>query len=90
MICSIKRGVERAGASVLVYHDWVNERCSEAEVKDWLKRRKSGNTKECLIMDPDVSRGWEASHVLVVALHGAGMENLVMRSVGYCALVRGT
>ena len=41
-----------------------------------------------LIADQDVSRGWECSHVLVVDLEGVGLENLVMRTVGYCALVK--
>ena len=44
-----------------------------------------------LIADHEVSRGWECSHVLVVDLVGhsaSGFENLVMRTVGYCALVK--
>ena len=40
-----------------------------------------------LIADESVSRGWECSHVLVVDLSGEGLANLVMRTVGYCALV---
>ena len=39
-----------------------------------------------LITDEEVSRGWECSHVLVVDSYGR--ENLVMRTVGYCALVK--
>ena len=54
-----------------------------------MRRRRSGEEeKRCLILDLDVSRGWEASHVLVVALVATGFENLVMRAVGYCALVK--
>ena len=44
-----------------------------------------------LIADQDVSRGWECSHVLVVDLATvieSGLENLVMRTVGYCAIVK--
>ena len=41
-----------------------------------------------LIADQNVSRGWECSHVLVVDLGRVGVENLVMRTVGYCALVK--
>ena len=41
-----------------------------------------------LIADQDVSRGWECSHVLVVDLFGGGFKNLVMRAVGYCAIVK--
>ena len=55
-----------------------------------MRRRRSGKEeKRCLIADPEVSRGWEASHVMVVDLYGDGtMENLVMRTIGFCALVK--
>ena len=46
----------------------------------------------CLLLDEQVSRGWEASHLLlVVALGGGGLEvagNLVMGTIGFCAIVR--
>ena len=84
-----KRGVERAGATALVYTGLSKERCSEAEVEEWLRRRRNGEEKRCLIIDSAVSRGWEASHALVFALYRTGLENLVMRTVGYCALVKG-
>ena len=84
----VKRGVERAGATAIVYHRNSNESCSEAEVEEWLRRRRSGKEeKRCLIADNRVSRGWEASHVMVVDLIGIGMENLIMRTIGFCALV---
>ena len=83
----VKRGTERAGAAALVYHRGSNECCSEGEVEEWLRRRRSGKEERCLILDFHVIRGWEASHLLVVALYGTGLENLVMRAVGYCALV---
>ena len=51
-------------------------------------RRRSGEEKRVLILDQDANRGWEASHVLAVALDGNGLENLVMRTAGYCALVK--
>ena len=39
--------------------------------------------------DPWVSRGWESSHVIVGDLRGVtGVEVLVMRTLGYCALVK--
>ena len=86
---SVKRGVERAGATALIYHWNSNECCSEAEVEEWLRRRRSGEEKRCLIADEQVSRGWEASHVMVVDLTGGlAMENLVMRTIGFCALVK--
>ena len=85
-IDSVKRGVERATA--LVYHMNSKERCSEADVEDWLRRKRRGEEKRVLILDQDVSRGWEASHVLVVSLVEGGFENLVMRTVGYCTVVK--
>ena len=81
--------MERAGATALIYHkDLPKESCSEVEVEEWIRKRRSGEEERVLIADQDVSRGWECSHVLVVNLHGGGLENLVMRTVGYCALVR--
>ena len=90
-ISNVKRGVERAtGATTLFYHRGSDENCSEAEVEEWLRRRRSGKEeKRCLIADPEVSRGWEASHVMVVHLDGGlYIENLVMRTIGFCALVK--
>jgi len=87
----VKRGVERAGATALVYHkDLPKESCSEVEVEEWIRKRRSGEEERVLIADMNVSRGWECSHVLVVDLrgYGYGLENLVMRTVGYCALVK--
>merc|ERR1711963_575963 len=86
-LSAVKRGVERAGATALVYHRGLpKQSCSEVEVEEWIRKRRSGEEERVLIADEDVSRGWECSHVLVVDLYGEGMENLVMRTVGYCAL----
>ena len=56
------------------------------------KRRSGKEEKRCLIADEKVSRGKEASHVMVVDLSGVGamasMANLVMRTIGFCALVK--
>ena len=88
-LSAVKRGVERAGATALVYHrELPKESCSEVEVEEWIRKRRSGEEERVLIADEDVSRGWECSHVLVVDLRGNGLENLVMRTVGYCALVK--
>ena len=80
--------MERAGATVLFYHWNSKESCSEAEVEEWLRRRRSGEEERVLFLDQEVIRGWEASHIQVVNLYGTGLENLVMRAVGYCALVK--
>ena len=59
-------------------------------MEEWIRKRRSGEEERVLIADEQVSRGWECSHVLVVdlSLSGSGLENLVMRTVGYCALVK--
>ena len=86
-ISTVMRGLHRAGASALVYVPNTKHCCTEAEVEEWLKKRRSGEEKRCLLADQSVSRGWEASHTLVLGQHGE-WENLVMRTVGYCALVK--
>ena len=74
---------------LLVYHKALpKESCSEVKVEEWIMKRRSGEEERVLIADEEVSKGWECSHVLVVDLFGAGLENLVMRTVGYCALVK--
>ena len=86
---TVKRLVERAaGASAILYNS--TDACSEAEVEQWLRRRRSGKEekRKCLVTDRGVTRGWEASHVLVVDFKGLGWENLVMRTVGHCTIVR--
>ena len=85
----VKRGVERAGATALIYHKDSKESCSEGEVEEWLRRRRSGEKEErVLILDNNVIWGWEASHLLVVHLLGSGLENFIMRAVGYCCIVK--
>ena len=87
-ISFVKRGVERSGCTALIYQrNKQTECCSEAEVEEWLRRRRNGEEKRCLITDGHSYRGWEASHTLVISLSGSGYENLVMRTVGYCAVV---
>jgi len=74
---------------LLVYHKALpKESCSEVEVEEWIRKRRSGEEERVLFADPNVSRGWECSHVLVVELFGDGFENLIMRAVGYGALVK--
>ena len=74
MLRSVKRGVERAGATALIYHGWPDKCCSEGEVEGWLRRRRIGEEKRVLITDQDLIRGWEASHVLVVSLLGQNVN----------------
>ena len=60
---------------------------SESEVEEWLKRWKNGEETRVLVTDEDISRGWEASCVVAIA-PSATLENLVMRSCGFCILVK--
>ena len=83
----VKRGVERAGARALIYYKHSKESCSEGEVEE-LRRKRSGEEERVLILDRNVIWGWEASHLLVGNLYGWGLENLVMRAVGFCGLVK--
>ena len=88
-ISAVKRGIRGAGATVLVYNNFSEENCDEVEVEEWLRKGRGRGVVKVLIADHNVSRSWECSHVLVVDLGEAhGFENLVMRTVGYCALVK--
>ena len=59
---------------------------TEAEVEDWLKRWKRGEERRALVTDGGISRGWEAPAVMVIG--EVGIENLVMRTCGFCFLVK--
>jgi len=55
----------------------------------WRRRRRSWEKEERLLcLDQNDIRGWEASHLLIVSLSEYGLENLVMRTVGYCCIVK--
>ena len=96
---TILSGMKKAGLKPLIYlkdpsleaEDSMrmsDKYCSEDEVQWWLTDQKTGEARPCLITDHHTSRGWEAIHVVVIALTNYGMENLVMRTIGFCALVR--
>ena len=55
----------------------------------WLRRRRSGEEQRIIIADQHVSRGWEASHILVVDLRGSGMETLSWGRWGAVLLTKG-
>ena len=86
---SVKRGVKAAGVEVLVYHRYARGCSPEKDAEEWLTRRREGKERRCLITDEYISRGWENSHVLAITFYSTGgWENLVMRTIGYCALVK--
>ena len=59
---------------------------TSAEVENWLKRWKRKEERRALVTDEDISRGWEAPAVMVVG--SSGLENLVMRTCGFCFLIK--
>ena len=76
--------MERIVPSTIIYHKdrRLNECCSEAEVEEWLSRRRCGEETRALITDKDASRGWEArqAHLLVrvgrLLLQGSCCSNI--------------
>ena len=74
------------GAALLyTYNGGGGKDATEAEVEEWLRRRKRGEEKRALVTDQSMSRGWEAPSVLVIKF--GGKENMVMRSTSFCALI---
>ena len=67
-----------------LYHKHsTKESCTKMEVKEWLQKSRRGEK-----INEKVSRGWESSHLLVVFMYRDGLENLVMRTVRFCAVVK--
>ena len=61
------------------------KRKSEA-TEEWVKIWKRGEERRALVTDGEISRGWEAPVVMVVAVYGA--ENHAMRTCGFCFLIK--
>ena len=57
-----------------------------SEVENWLMKWKRADERRALITDVEISRGWEAPAVMVIG--EAGTENLVMRTCGFCFLIK--
>ena len=76
------------GASSLLYtgNGRQKNEATEAEVENWLSGWKSGQEARLLIVDERISRGWEAKEVLVIG--GFSTANLVMRTCGFCFLIK--
>jgi len=55
-------------------------------VENWLRRWRRKEERRILVTDQDISRGWEAPAVMVIGK--AGTENLVMRTCGFCLLIK--
>ena len=64
-------------------------RQTEGEVEDWvrnLRKWKRGEERRALVTDDFISRGWEA--FAVWAIGGYNTEKLVMRTCGFCFLIK--
>ena len=51
-----------------------------------MRRWKRGEETRALVTDEWITRGWEAKEL--VAVGSGGIENLVMRTCGFCILVK--
>ena len=86
---SVVAAVQRVvGASTLLYTKDGREKneATEAEVEEWVSRWKRGEETRLLITDEHISRGFEAKELLVIAENNT--ENLVMRTCGFCFLIK--
>ena len=75
------------GAALLYTKDGREKNeATEAEVEKWVRRWKRGEETRVLLTDEYLSRGWECKETLVVS--DSHIENLVMRTCGFCFLVK--
>ena len=76
------------GASALLYTKDGSEKneATEAEVEEWVRRWKRGEETRALVTDQSTSRGWEAKELM--AMGRFTTENLVMRTCGFCFLIK--
>ena len=80
----VEGAVGRATGRPVITYIW-DQGASEGEVAAWLQ----GTRDSCLLTDRFMTRGWETPHLLVVSHGGLDYyKNCVMRTIGYCALVR--
>ena len=85
---SVVAAVQRILGTTLLYTNYGSKEneATEAEVEEWVRRWKRGEERRALITDQWISRGWEASAVL--AIGSSQTENLVMRTCGFCFLIK--
>ena len=56
------------------------------QVEEWVRKLQMGEERRALVTDGFVSRGWEAK--AIVAISSTSEENLIMRAIGFCFLIR--
>ena len=89
-VSSVAAAVQRVvGAPALFYTAGGREKnkATESEVEEWLSRWKRGEERRVLITDDHISRGWEASCLIAIGTEPF-IENLVMRTCGFCILIK--
>ena len=80
--------MQRVVGPALLYTNDGSEKneATSAEVENWVKKLKRKEERRALLTDELISRGWEAPAVMVVA--GYDTENLVMRTCGFCLMIK--
>ena len=80
--------VQRVVGPALLYTKDGKEKneATSAEVENWVKKWKRKEERRVLVTDDEISRGWEAPAVMVIGEYNT--ENLVMRTCGFCFLIK--
>merc|ERR1712062_211215 len=68
-ITSVMAAVQRVVGPALLYTNDGKEKneATSAEVEIWLRNWKRGDERRVFVTDVDISRGWEAPAVMVIA-----------------------
>ena len=85
-LSTVVAAVQRVVGAALLYTLTGRKTNSATEVEEWVRRWKKGEETRALVTDDWMSRGWEAKEL--VAVGSVGIENLVMRTCGFCFLVK--
>ena len=84
VVAAVQRVV---GPALLYTYDGSEKNeATSAEVENWLRRWKREEEKRALVTDENISRGWEAPAVMAIGIRKA--DNLVMRTCGFCFLIK--
>ena len=59
---------------------------TEAEAEEWVRKWKKGEETRALVTDSFISRGWEAKELMAIGDYYT--ENTVMRTCGFCFLIK--
>ena len=84
VVASVQRVV--GPALLYTYNGKEKNEATSAEVENWLTRWKRGEERRALLTDADICRGWEAPAVMAIGI--GRIENLVMRTCGFCCLLK--